>query len=70
MMKLRRILKKPMPDDCKPRVQQMYKVGYGSNLWGILSEDSLDKYSWLPDCIEHIGERTIYETEMGSDTLA
>ena len=55
-----------MPDDCKPRVQQMYKVGYGSNLWGILSEDSLDKYSWLPGCIEHIGERTIYEIPCGS----
>lgn len=44
----------------------MYKVGYGSNLWGILSEDSLDKYSWLPGCIEHIGERTIYEIPCGS----
>ncbi len=38
----------------------MYKVGYGPNLWGILSEDSLDKYDYLEGCIEEYGTRTIY----------
>ena len=38
----------------------MYKVGYGPNLWGIISEDSLDKYDYLEGCIEEHGTRTIY----------
>ncbi len=41
----------------------MYKVGYGPNLWGILSEDSLDKYAYLEGAIEDYGERTIYYIE-------
>ena len=43
-----------------PYTQKMYKVGYGSNLWGIISEDSLSKFTYLPGCIEEYGERTIY----------
>ena len=42
-----------------PYTQKMYKVGYGPNLWGILSEDSLDKYSNIVG-MEYYGERTIY----------
>ena len=43
-----------------PHTQKMYKVGYGSNLWGIVSEDSLDRYTYLEGAIEYYGERTIY----------
>ena len=57
----------PKKQQQQPRIQQMYKVGYGSNLWGIVSEDSLDKWAWLPGCIEHIGERTIYEIPCDDD---
>ena len=46
--------------EIKSRVQQMYKVGYGPNLWGIISEDSLDKFTYLEGCIEEYGTRTIY----------
>ena len=38
----------------------MYKVGYGPNLWGIISEDSLDKYDYLEGAIEYYGEREIF----------
>ena len=61
--------------------QRMYKVGYGPNLWGIISEDSLDKYDYLEGAIEYVGEREIFYVEedklsesrnrklfMGSDT--
>ena len=59
--------------------QRMYKVGYGSNLWGIISEDSLDKYDYLEGAIEYVGERELFYVEeesesrnrklfMGSDT--
>jgi hypothetical protein len=41
----------------------MYKVGFGPNLWGIISEDSLDKYTYLEGCIEEHGTRTIYYIE-------
>ena len=51
----------------KSRTQQMYKVGYGSNLWGILSEDSLDKYDYLEGCIEEYGTRTIYYIEQETE---
>ena len=47
----------------KSFIQKMYKVGYGPNLWGILSEDSLDKYTYLEGAIEEYGERTIYYIE-------
>ena len=40
--------------------QRMYKVGYGPNLWGIISEDSLERYTYLEGALELIGERTIY----------
>tara|TARA_Y100000310_G_C20398891_1_gene676445 strand:- start:107 stop:292 length:186 start_codon:yes stop_codon:yes gene_type:complete len=43
--------------------QRMYKVGYGSNLWGIISEDSLDKYDYLEGAIEYVGEREIFYIE-------
>ena len=46
--------------EIKSYTQTLYKVGYGPNLWGILSEDSLSKYTYLEGCIEEIGERTIY----------
>ena len=59
--------------------QRMYKVGYGPNLWGIISEDSLDKYDYLEGAIEYVGERELFYVEeesesrnrklfMGSDT--
>ena len=35
-------------------IQTMYKVGYGPNLWGIISEDSLDRYSYLEGAIEEL----------------
>ena len=38
--------------EIKSFTQKMYKVGYGPNLWGILSEDSLDKYTYLEGAIE------------------
>ena len=40
----------------------LYKVGFGSNLYGILSEDSLDRYSNKIG-IEYHGERTIHYIE-------
>ena len=43
--------------------QKMYKVGYGSNLWGIISEDSLDKYDYLEGAIEYVGERELFYVE-------
>ena len=49
--------------EIKSRIQKMYKVGYGSNLWGILSEDSLATTTYLEGCIEEYGERTIYYIE-------
>ena len=47
--------------------QTMYKVGYGPNLWGIISEDSLDRYTYLPGAIEEYGKRTVYYIEMESE---
>ena len=49
--------------EIKSFTQKMYKVGYGPNLWGILSEDSLDKYTYLEGSIEDYGEITIYYIE-------
>ena len=49
--------------EIKSRIQKMYKVGYGSNLWGILREDSLATTTYLEGCIEEYGERTIYYIE-------
>ena len=44
----------------KSYTQRMYKVGYGPNLWGIISEDSLDKYDYLEDAIEYVGDRELF----------
>ena len=49
--------------EIKSYVQQMYKVGYGPNLWGIISEDSLNRYTYLEGCIEEYGTRTLYYIE-------
>tara|TARA_Y100001951_G_scaffold84986_1_gene74658 strand:+ start:812 stop:964 length:153 start_codon:yes stop_codon:yes gene_type:complete len=35
-------------------------VGFGPNLWSIISEDSLDKYTYLEGAIEYYGERILY----------
>jgi len=50
-------------DGLKSYIQKMYKVGYGPNLWGIISEDSLDKYTYLEGAIEYYGEREIFYIE-------
>ena len=50
-------------DGLKSYIQKMYKVGYGPNLWGIISEDSLDKYDYLEGAIEYYGEREIFYIE-------
>ena len=49
--------------EIKSFTQKMYKVGFGPNLWSILSEDSLDKHTYLEGAIEDCGERTIYYIE-------
>ena len=58
-------------EELKSYTQQMYKVGYGSNLWGIISEDSLDKYDYLEGCIEEYGTRTclLYTSDAADDLL-
>ena len=53
--------------ELKSYTQQMYKVGYGPNLWGIISEDSLDKYDYLEGCIEEYGTRTLYYVEQKTE---
>ena len=45
-----------------PYTQKMYKVGFGPDLWGIISEDSLERYSNIVG-LEPIGTRTIYYIE-------
>ena len=52
-----------------PYTQKMYKVGFGSDLWGIISEDSLDRYTYLPGAIEEHGERTIYFLDEKEETV-
>ena len=44
----------------------MYKVGYGPNLWGIVSEDSLDRYSNIVG-MEEYGTRTLYYVEQETE---
>ena len=46
--------------DLKSYTQKMYKVGFASNLWGIFSEDSLDRITYLEGAIEYVGEREIF----------
>jgi hypothetical protein len=41
----------------------MYKVGFGPNLWGIISEDSLHRYDYIEGCIEEHGTREIFYVE-------
>ena len=50
--------------------QRMFKVGYGPNLWGIISEDSLDKYDYLEGAIEYVGERELFYVEETEDNLS
>ena len=46
--------------------QKLFKVGYGPNLWGIVSEDSLDKYSNIIG-MEEYGTRTLYYVEQETE---
>ncbi len=46
----------------KSRTQKLYKVGFGPNLSGIISEDSLEKYSNIIG-MEEYGERVLYYIE-------
>ena len=46
--------------------QKLFKVGYGPNLWGIISEDSLDKYSNIVG-MEEYGTRTLYYVEQETE---
>ena len=50
----------------KSYTQQMYKVGYGPNLWGIISEDSLERYSNIVG-MEEYGTRTLYYVEQETE---
>ena len=52
-----------------PYTQKMYKVGFGPDLWGIISEDSLDRYTYLPGAIEEHGERTIHFLDENEETV-
>ena len=52
-----------------PYTQKMYKVGFGPDLWGIISEDSLDRYTYLPGAIEEHEERTIYFLDEKEETV-
>ena len=54
-------------DALKSYEQKLFKVGYGPNLWGIISEDSLDKYDYLEGCIEEYGTRTLYYVEQKTE---
>ena len=44
----------------KSYTQKMYKVGFGSNLWGIFSEDSLNTITYLEGAIEYVEEREVF----------
>ena len=46
--------------DLKSYKQKIYKVGFASNLWGIFSEESLDRITYLEGAIEYVGEREIF----------
>ena len=46
-------------EELKSYEQKLFKVGYGPNLWGIISEDSLDKYDYLERCIEEYRTRIL-----------
>jgi len=51
----------------REHIQKMYKVGMAPNLYGIWSEDSLDKITGLPGAIEYSHDRTIYYLEETDD---
>ena len=53
--------------EIKSYTQTLYKVGYGPNLWGIISEDSLDKYTYIEGCIEEYGKRTLHYIEQETE---
>jgi len=44
----------------RQHIQKMYKVGMDSNLYGIWSEDSLDRITGLTGAIEYSHDRTVY----------
>ena len=50
----------------KSYIQTLYKVGFGPNVWGILSEESLSKYSNIVG-YEYYGERELFYVEQ--DTI-
>ena len=52
--------------EIKSYTQTLYKVGYGSNLLGIISEDSLDKYSNIIG-MEEYGTRTLHYIEQETE---
>ena len=52
--------------EIKSYEQKLFKVGYGPNLWGIISEDSLDKYSNIVG-MEEYGTRTLYYVEQETE---
>ena len=52
--------------EIKSYTQTLYKVGYGPNLWGIISEDSLDKYSNIIG-MEEYGKRTLHYVEQETE---
>ena len=54
----------------KSYTQKMYKVGFGSNLWGIFSEDSLSTITYIEGAIEYVGERELFYVEETEDNLS
>ena len=52
--------------EIKSYTQTLYKVGFGPNLWSILSEDSLDKYSGIVG-MEEYGTRTLHYIEQETE---
>ena len=44
----------------RQHTQKMYKVGMDSNLYGMWSENSLDRITGLTGAIEYSHDRTIY----------
>ena len=55
-------------DDLKSYTQQMYKVGFGPNLNAIISEESLERYTYIEGCIEEYGTRKVYYVEQEPET--
>ena len=55
-----------MSQEIKTYKQKMYKVGFGPNTWGIISEDSLNRYSNIVG-MEEYGHRIIHYIEQHSE---